>query len=127
MMITGLLSSITSINGNSGDNSRQNFIRDVEKDLVKNVKLVTNVQQLQFFGTYRGSNAGTWATLLSSMIRLQSLELHFWAGEAFFDIIADNCQVGCNISIGQNNTEILQFNCQGLRELILYRQRQGRA
>ena len=54
MMITGLLSSITSINGNSGDNSRQNLIRDVEKDLVKNVKLVTNVQQLQFFGTYRG-------------------------------------------------------------------------
>ena len=79
----------------------------MENDLVKNTKIVSNIQQVQFFGNYRGTNAPTWDILLRSMSRLQSLELHFWSGELFFDIIAENCL--------------------GLRELILYRLRQGRA
>ena len=107
MMITGILSNLSSITGTQADISRQNITRDVERELVKNIKMVANVQQVQFFGTYRGCNAPTWSTLLTSMPRLQSLELHFWTGECFFDIIKDTCE--------------------GLRELILYRQRQGRA
>ena len=89
------------------DSSRMNLLRDVEKELLKKPdSVVSNIKQLQFFATYRGTNAPSWATLLAAMPRLQSLELHFWQGEKFF--------------------EIIQENCSGLRELILYRQRQGR-
>ena len=107
MMITGILSSLASITGSADIRTRYNLIRDVERDLVRQPKLVAGVQQLQVFGTYRGCNAVTWAALLPAMPRLQSLELHFWTGECFFDVIADTCL--------------------GLRELILFRQRQGRA
>ena len=89
------------------DSNRMNLLRDVERDLLKKPEsVVSNVQQLQFFATYRGTNAPTWATLLAAMPRLQSLELHFWLGDKFFEVIRENCS--------------------GLRELILYRQRQGR-
>ena len=108
MMITGLLGNYnnSAITGTKEDKSRLGLIIDVERDLVKNSKIVASVQHLQFFGTYRGDNVSNWSTLLPAMTRLQSLELHFWTGETFFDIIADNCL--------------------GLKELILYRQRQGR-
>ena len=92
---------------NFGEHNRLNLLRDVERELLKKPEnVVSNVQQLQFFATYRGTNAPTWACLLPAMPRLQSLELHFWVGERFL--------------------EIIQENCSGLRELILYRQRQGR-
>ena len=90
-----------------GWDNRLNLYRDIEQELVRNTKSIANIQQIQFFATYRGFNAGTWATLLQAMPRLQSLELHYWVGETFFDIIRENCT--------------------GLRELILFRQRQGRA
>ena len=53
MMITGLLGSYSNstITGTKEDKSRISLIRDVENDLVKNVKTVANVQHLQFFGT----------------------------------------------------------------------------
>ena len=92
----------------SRDNkSKIYFYKDIERALIKKTKAVINIQQIQFFATYRGSNAYTWRTLLQAMPKLQSLELHFWEGESFFDIIMENC------------------TC--LRELILYRQRQSRA
>jgi len=90
-----------------GWDNRLNLYRDIEQELIKNTKSVANVQQIQFFATYRGFNSGTWRTLLQAMPKLQSLELHYWVGENFFDIIRENCS--------------------GLRELILFRQRQGRA
>ena len=69
--------------------------------------MVANIKQLQFFATYRGFNHQAWSVLLASMGKLQSLELHFWVGDNFFDTIRENCTQ--------------------LRELILFRQRQGRA
>ena len=90
-----------------GWDNRLNLYRDIEQELIKNTKSVANVQQIQFFATYRGFNSGTWRTLLQAMPKLQSLELHYWVGDNFFDIIRENCS--------------------GLRELILFRQRQGRA
>ena len=109
MMITHQLSSFDHMILSIGQQADKNInvTRDVERELVKNIKMVANVQQVQFFATYRGCNAPTWSTVLTSMPRLQSLELHFWTGECFFDIIKDTCE--------------------GLRELILSRQRQGRA
>ena len=88
----------------ASDINRQNLIRDVERELVKNTKMLAGVTQVQFFGTYRGCNAPTWSTLLAAMPRLTSLELHFWTGEKIFEVIRDTCP--------------------RLRELILYRQRQ---
>jgi len=90
-----------------GWDNRLNLYRDIEQELVKNTKSIANIQQIQFFATYRGFNSGTWGPLLQSMPKLQSLELHYWVGETFFDIIRESCT--------------------GLRELILFRQRQGRA
>ena len=91
--------------GTPAETTKLNLIRDIEADLVKNTKDLCSVQQVQFFGNYRGTNAVAWEILLKSMPKLQSLEFHFWAGEPFFDIISENCS--------------------NLRELILYKQRQG--
>lgn len=90
-----------------GWDTKLNLYRDIEQELVRDPKLVHNIRQLQFFATYRGFNSLAWSSLLGSMARLQSLELHFWVGENFFDTIRESCL--------------------GLRELILFRQRQGRA
>jgi len=89
-----------------GWDNRLNLYRDIEQELIKNTKFVANVHQIQFFATYRGFNSATWGTLLQAMPKLQSLELHYWVGDNFFDIIRENCS--------------------RLRELILFRQRQGR-
>lgn len=90
-----------------GWDTKLNLYRDIETELVKETKMVSNIRQIQFFATYRGFNSQVWGTLLSSMVKLQSLELHFWVGENFFETIRETCG--------------------NLRELILYRQRQGRA
>lgn len=90
-----------------GWDTKLNLYRDIEAELVKDPKMVANIRQVQFFATYRGFNSSVWATLLASMDRLQSLELHFWVGDNFF--------------------ETIKCCCSQLRELILFRQRQGRA
>jgi len=90
-----------------GWDTKLNLYRDIEAELVKDTKVVANIRQLQFFATYRGFNSQAWSSLLSGMARLQSLELHFWVGDNFFQTI--------------------QESCTNLRELILYRQKQGRA
>jgi len=90
-----------------GWDTKLNLYRDIEAELLKDTKVVANIKQLQFFATYRGFNHQAWSILLASMGRLQSLELHFWIGDNFFDTIRENCTQ--------------------LRELILFRQRQGRA
>jgi hypothetical protein len=38
-------------------------------------------------GTYREYNHVSWAKMLPSMQNLQALELHFWTGEHFFQLI----------------------------------------
>ena len=94
IMMQEMIFSVPPSKGFGFDNNRINLLRDVEKELLKKPEnVVSNVQQLQFFATYRGTNAPTWATLLPAMPRLQSLELHFWIGDRFFEIIEETTLV----------------------------------
>jgi len=81
--------------------------RNIEAELLKDPSIVANVRGLQFFATYRGNNHVTWSSVLARMPLLQSLELHFWVCSSFL--------------------EVLSSSDLRLRELILSRQRQGRA
>ena len=53
--------------GTPAETTKLNLIRDIEADLVKNTKDLCSVQQVQFFGNYRGTNAVAWEILLKSM------------------------------------------------------------
>lgn len=88
------------------ENNRDNQLRDVETEVLKNSKSLPYIQNVMLIGTYREINAPVWSKLFASMTNLQSLELHFWAGDHFFQLIRDICV--------------------DLREVILSRQRQSR-
>ena len=48
-----------------GWDTKLNLYRDIECELVKDTKVVSNIKQLQFFATYRGFNHSVWSTLLA--------------------------------------------------------------